>query len=74
MIFPWTKLKREIEVLKTDLAMVRTDRDFTQRALEAMRYQRNHYSNALSTIAAQEKPTSNATVKRICRMAREALK
>ena len=29
--------------------------------------------NALLAIAAEEKPTSNATVKRICKMAREAL-
>ena len=29
--------------------------------------------NALLAIAAEEKPTSNATVKRICKMARETL-
>lgn len=32
------------------------------------------YRAALRDIAAQEKPTSNATVKRMARMAREALK
>lgn len=35
--------------------------------------QRREYSNALWDIAAQEKPTSNSTVKRMARIANEAL-
>lgn len=37
-------------------------------------YLKDKYREALRDIAAQEKPTSNATVKRMARMAREALK
>ena len=40
-------------------------------AILAMRCHKAH--DALDAIAAEEKPTSNATVKRMARMAREAL-
>ena len=43
------------------------------RSIEAVRYQRNHYSNALSRIAAMETPSANATVRRMAAAAREAL-
>jgi hypothetical protein len=74
MIFPWTKLKRENDILSTDLAMVRANLYATHRSLgEAvdLAYARKQ---ALHAIAAEERPTSNATVKRMARMAREALK
>ena len=41
-------------------------------AILALRCHKAH--DALDAIAAEEKPTSNATVKRMARMAREALK
>lgn len=34
----------------------------------------DHYSSALRAIAAEAKPTSNATVKRMARIAQDALK
>lgn len=74
MIFPWTKLKREIDILKTDLATVRASRDAAIDAFYKASDLAQTRREALRAIAAEEKPTSNATVKRIARMAREALK
>lgn len=74
MIFPWTKLKREIASLQTDLAMVRAQRDAAIEAFYEASDNAQERREALRAIASEERPTSNATVKRICRMAREALK
>lgn len=81
MIFPWTKLKREIDILRRDLAIVRADRDYYRRVCDLVEelnteisQKHAYYNNVLTTIAAEERPTSNATVKRMARMAREALR
>lgn len=73
MIFPWTKLKREIEVLRTDNSMLRANLHATQqgmyRALDVA-YERRQ---ALIEIEKSVTPKANATVKRMGRIATRAL-
>jgi hypothetical protein len=67
---PW----KEIERLREELR-VRTDlTDMWRKSAMLERKVTDELRNDLLRIAAEEKPTSNATVKRMARMAREALK
>jgi hypothetical protein len=59
---PWKEIKRLREKVETYNSVAR-ENYYTFANLEG----------ALREIAAQEKPTSNATVKRMARIAREAL-
>jgi hypothetical protein len=63
------KLKRSVGVLQSDLLRVEAERD----ALSAGYTRRSKYSSVLFDIMSQETPSANATVKRMARMAREAL-
>jgi len=60
---PWKEIKRLREIMNRNNAMARDDY-YTIADLRA----------ALGEVAAQENPTSNATVKRMAKIAREALK
>ena len=67
---PW----KEIERLREELR-VRTDlTDMWRKSAMLEGKVADELRNDLLWIAAEEKPTSNATVKRMARMAREALK
>lgn len=59
---PWKEIKRLQATMDRNNKMARDDY-----------YEIADLRGALQAIADEEKPTSNATVKRICKMAREAL-
>lgn len=59
--------------LQSDKEVLRGRNDAFVRTLERHEQDLAKMNNALIAIAAEEKPTSNATIKRICKMAREAM-
>ena len=60
---PWKEIKRLRAALQTQTDVTELERNVTE-----------DLRTCLFVIAAQEKPTSNATVKRMARMAREGLR
>ena len=74
---PWKEIKRlreELNVAKYHIKMA-TAEETSLRELWSMADQRlSAVRNVLDQIGLEEKTTSNATVKRICNMAREGLK
>jgi hypothetical protein len=65
---------QKVSFLQTNKEVLQGRNDALVRTLERHEDDLAEMSKVLQDIAAQEKPTSNATVKRICKMAREALK
>ena len=59
--------------LQYDKEVLEGRNDALVRTIDRHEKELANMSNALHAIAAEEKPTSNATVKRICKMARETL-
>lgn len=67
---PW----REIKILRAHLRNMQETEAFWVGHVTRQNINLMSLNVALELIAAQEKPTSNATVRRMARMAREALK
>lgn len=73
---PWRKIKQLREYLETSSNVVENLRHYLlheQRHIAELKKEIATYEHALRDIADMEKPSSNATVKRMARMAREAL-
>jgi len=66
-------LHRDKMALAAQLAQACRERDEARNAISEVRGVCGRLSGALATIAAQETPGANGTVKRMARMAREAL-
>ena len=80
---PWKKIKFLEDCIKDDMEHLKAQSEEINALKERLSmhgalargdyYEIADLNEALQAIIAEEKPTSNATVKRICKMAREAL-